>query len=482
MLRNAAFLLSSDVANRAATFVLYALVARYRGATEMGQLAIALSLFYAFQVLAAAGLRTVITREVSRDRTRLGSYLTAGGAVVLSASALAVLLLAGFTRIMGYSDSTASIVLVIGAGLLPYALSAICEALFQAAGATRYIAYAQVPVALAKVLVAGSLLMYGSGIYEVAVLLLACQTAVVMVEGWFLLRYVTRPEPPAKAGASVLVLARSGVTLLGVDCLIAMNATLNAVLLSVLATETQVGLYSAATQLMVPVALVYQSTVLSVFPTICQRFATGAEGVAEILHRIAAILLAFALPMAVALFFLAESVLLLLYGDLDFISAAGALRIVAWTLVPAALTAVLGQVLLATRREKVTLRIVAVDLVVGLAAGLLLVSQYGLAGAAIAAAITRLVDVWQHYASVGRLVERISLPVLGWKPVLAAGCMAVYLHAADGADLIRVAVSAGALYGAVLLSLMLSTVGGPWQLKARYVRVRADWELLWKAP
>ena len=62
MISNAIFILTSDVVTRASTFALYALVARHLGAIEMGQLALALTLFYALQMFAAAGVKTRVTR------------------------------------------------------------------------------------------------------------------------------------------------------------------------------------------------------------------------------------------------------------------------------------------------------------------------------------------------------------------------------------------------------------------------------------
>jgi len=75
-------LLTSEVVNRATTFVLYALIARYLGAYELGQLSLALTLFFMSQFIAGAGLKILITREVAKDRTKTGPYLFNGSAIV----------------------------------------------------------------------------------------------------------------------------------------------------------------------------------------------------------------------------------------------------------------------------------------------------------------------------------------------------------------------------------------------------------------
>jgi hypothetical protein len=143
---NAASLLASDVINRATTFALYALVARSLGAYEFGQLSLALTLFYTFQILAVAGLKTLVTREIAKHRERTDELLVNGSVVVLATALASMAMLGIFVRLMGYDASTARVILLLSAGLIPYALSAICEAVFQGWERMRLIAIANIPV------------------------------------------------------------------------------------------------------------------------------------------------------------------------------------------------------------------------------------------------------------------------------------------------------------------------------------------------
>ncbi|HYN88792.1 MAG TPA: flippase [Ardenticatenaceae bacterium] len=465
---NALSLLTSDVMNRATTFVLYALVARNLGAFEFGQLSLALTFFYTFQVLAAAGLKTLITREVAKDRTKTGRYLANGSAVVVTASLLSIATLALLVRLLSYSPQTSSVILLLALGLLPYSLSAVCEGIFQAWERMHLIAVANVPVNVAKIALAFLILSRGYGLWQLVILLLACQVAILLIEWTLMARCI-----PAGAGFRLdrtfsLALVRSTSTFLGIDGIIAVMSSLNIFLLSKLAGEREVGLYSAAVQLMVPVTLVFQSVVLSVFPLMCRRFEPSLQGLKQIAERLIAMLLAVALPAVIGLVFLAAPALVLLYGEPDFALAAGALRIVSWNLLLAALTSVLGQVLVASLRERVTLRIVAANTLVGLLLGVVLISQFGLIGAAISALATKLVDFVQHYVPVSRQLAGVGLRRALWRPAIAGACMAAYLVAARDQNLVFVVVSAAALYAAVMLALVIWASGGPRQLKARY--------------
>src|SRR2546429_9205226 len=79
---NALSILTSDVMNRATSFVVYAMVARKLGAFEFGQMSLALSLFYIFQIFAVSGVKTLLIREVAKDRSQTRKYFVNGCLIV----------------------------------------------------------------------------------------------------------------------------------------------------------------------------------------------------------------------------------------------------------------------------------------------------------------------------------------------------------------------------------------------------------------
>jgi O-antigen/teichoic acid export membrane protein len=469
---NAASMLTSDAVNRATTFVLYALIARHLGAHEFGQMSLALTLFYVSQVFALAGVKQVIVRAVAKDRTRTSQYLTSGSLIVGAASLLSIAGLMLFVLFMGYSTDTAVVILLISIGLLPYSLSAICEAIFQAWERMSFIAYANVPANVAKVVLAFVLLSLGYGLYDLILLMLFSLAVVVIIEWWLMLRYIARPAMKLDLPFS-MSLIKVSATFFGIDGIIAIMGSVNILLLSKLAGEEEVGLYSSANQLMVPLMLIYQGVVLSVYPMMCRRFDTSPQSLKRISEYLIELLLVIALPVVVGLFFLAGPALFLLYGNEDFVLASEILRIMIWTSVLTALTNVLGQVLWASLREKVTLRIVAVDGLVGLLLGVILIGPFGLVGAAVAALLTKVVDFLQHYVSVSKLLHGVPLGKLAWKPAVASAFMGGFLALSQDQDITLTIIFAGLLYSGVLFALAAWSSGGLRRLKARYLDVLA---------
>lgn len=464
---NFASLLTSEVVNRATTFVLYALVARYLGAFEFGQLSLALTFFFVFQVFAGAGLKNLITREVARDRNETNHYLVNGSAVVIACSLLSMIALLFLVRWMSYSRDTAFVILLVSLGALPFSLSTINKGVFQAWERMHYIAWANIPVHVAKVGLAFLLLWQSYGLLALVLLLLASYVTILMLEWWFMLRHITRPRLKFDRRFCGTMI-RSTIPFLGITSIVAINTSLPLLLLSRLTNETEVGFYNAAVQLVTPLIIVYDTIMLSVFPEMCRRFASGLEGLKRLSGYMLELLLATALPFAVGLVFLAEPVLLLLYEDADFALASQALRILAWTLVLAAYTHVLGKTLVASLREKVTLRIIVTTTLLKLLLGLVLINQYGLVGAAVTTLLTALGDAILHYASVSKLLFRIPLGRLVWKPVVAGACLAVTFALLYGQGVFISAVIAGAVYIIVYLVLIIWSLGGPHQFRVKY--------------
>ncbi len=143
----------------------------------------------------------------------------------------------------------------------------------------------------------------------------------------------------------------------------------------------------------------------------------------------------------------------------------------AWILIFQVFSYVLGQVLLATHREKVTLRIVIVDVFITLVAGALLIERFGLLGAAMTLFLTRLAAAIQHYVPVSRLLSGIPLAKVTWRPIVAAACMAAYLFLASDEPSILRAALATLIYAAALFALAVLACGGVRELRARFFYV-----------
>lgn len=466
---NAISILTSDAMNRATNFVLYALVARHLGGREFGQLSLALTLFYVFQVSAVAGVKMLITRQVAKDRSQTGSYFVNACMGATFTSLCSFLALFGFVHWLHYQPDTSRVILLLSAGLLPYAVSAVCEGIFQAWEQMRYIAYVNVPVNAAKIACAFLLLSRWNELIVVVLILFCSLIVIAGMEAWIVVRRF--PWKASFQPGTALTIVRSSSPFLGIDGFAAIIGSVNIVLLSKLANETQAGLFNAATQLMAPLLLVYQSFAMSIFPIMCRKVEPGFQSLKRISESAIELLLILAVPAVAGLYFLGDWAFSVLYKSPVFLQAFPALKIMTWTLLLRVFSSILGQTLVASHREEINLRIVTVNTVVNVLVGWPLIRYFGLYGAAIAMLLTSLADFSQHYAAVARLIPKIQVARHVWKPLLAGACMAAYFARTDGQANILTGLLATFTYAVVLLASTIWASGGLRQFKDRYLNV-----------
>jgi O-antigen/teichoic acid export membrane protein len=166
--------------------------------------------------------------------------------------------------------------------------------------------------------------------------------------------------------------------------------------------------------------------------------------------------------------FLAEPALLLLYRDAEFLAAASLVRVLAAALLLQVVTSVLGHALWAQLQERATLRIVGINVAVNVLVGALMISLFGVFGAAIASVITWAVNAVQHYVAYARLHGRIQTLATTWKAVAASLAMAAAFAALSGAGIVGATAMALFAYVATAGGLLVATSGGVKKLCAGF--------------
>jgi O-antigen/teichoic acid export membrane protein len=465
---NMASMLSSDTITRVATFVLYVLVGRHLGTQSFGQMSLALTLLFTFQVFSSAGLKWLIIREVASDRSKTDEYLINGSLLVTVFSFLSLAGLLLLTILLGYSRATSEIIMLFGLGLLPFSLSTVCEAVFQAWERMGFIFLVNLPRNLLVIGATAWLLSSGYGLKSIGVLLLVSNFLMLGAEWGIILRRISRPKyKPNLAAAAAMT--RLSIPFMSFQSIIAISGSMTYVFLSIIVSETEVGLYNAATQVITPVALIYESIVIAGFPMLCQRFHTSLAALKRMADRLIELVASIALPATAGLLILGKKVLLLIYSNKEFARSGEILSIMAASLILSALSAVLGRVLLASLREKSLLRIIVIRFLISLICGLVLIKAFGLLGAAINFLLISVLDAGLHLFQVSRLYPKVfPWPTL-WKSALATLGMTIFLMASPRLGVVISVLGGGLIYTATWLALSIWSAGNVRRLKADYL-------------
>lgn len=452
VLKNAGAMLGSEIFARVGVFAAYVLVARRFGTDSFAELSLGLAFFLTARTVASAGIQTLLTREVSKNRDAASDLLTHGGLIVVVLGLLAEAVSSAAAFLLDYPAPIRYAIFVIGLGTAPYALSVVCDSVLQGLEKMHFITVASAisnAVALLGILLVALL----GGPFELILWILTATQLLALVVKLGALAIVAGVHASPVRWESLVSVFNGGLPFAGIRILQAVGSSLVLILVSKLVSETAAGVFNAAMQLMNPIGLLMENTMLGVLPVLAGT-ADRIEAVVHHSKRILATLLALAIPASVGLFFVSDSALALIYGKDKFADATPIVQVVCWVLVLRVFTQVFGQFLVVNGRERRTLRILMINTIVLVLAAPLLVYVYGLVGAGFSVLLLRGVDTFQHYWAVRSDYRWVEIMNVAWAPAVASAVMATVLIISLS-DNVFLRIGLGAVCYSLSLGMML---------------------------
>jgi O-antigen/teichoic acid export membrane protein len=474
--RNSLAPFAANLVGRAVALVLAVVMARTLGASGTGLYAVAVNLWLYASIVADFGLGTWLTREVARlagtehrEQARRTVADALGLRLVLAALALPALLIAGLLAGLVQGGGPDRVLLVtlalLGAGLLPGAVSAAGTALFNAYEEMTFPAAVQLGTAVVTTGAGAALLLLGFDVVALGWVSLLVNLATAAVFAFACARRFF-PLGAHLRPARQLALAREALPLM-------LNSLLNNVFfrfdVQVLQSKgtAVVGYYANAYKVVDAAGAVPSSFVLALFPLLARRAASdegpgaAGDGVSRVYGLATKLLVSTALAIAVPLTYLAGDLVLWLWGP-DFLpDSAIALAILIWFLPLSFFNGLTQYVLIAIgRQSRITLAF-AVAALFNVGANLLLIPRYGYVAAAAVTIVSEVVLLVPFIAALRGRVAATPVLLAALRPVPAAAAVALVLVLGrDVAGPWRLPLAAGAAAAFPLL-LLVSGVFDP---------------------
>ena len=378
---NSIALLANRLTQGIATFILTAAIARTLGAESLGQYLLAINYYYIFVNLASQGFKTLFTRELTRNPEITPVYLVSGTLLQLFFGIIGFIVMTGLVFLLPYNDQTSSICYVAAVMIIPFSLSNITEAIFQAQEKMHLIAFSTVPIYLLRLLAIIRVIQLNYGVAEVIWILVGSETLILLIQ-WLLLIKIVKPTWQIDRDFmwKTIGTARTFFAMEGIGII---ASRIDILIISLLSSETLVGIYGGICQLLQPYYIVSSSVSLAAFPSMSKAVEVSKEKQHQIVASTIETLLCLSLPFLVGIFFIGDRLLLLIYENPSFAKEAIILHIVSMSLITGASSRVFSYLLIANGLEKLHLIEVVITTVIGNLVGIILVSQYQLLGAAL---------------------------------------------------------------------------------------------------
>jgi O-antigen/teichoic acid export membrane protein len=377
----------SMVANRlvqgVSTFILTAAIARNLGADALGAYLLSISFYYIFVNISSQGFKTLFTREIAREPEATPVYLVSGTLLQFIFSVIAYVALVVVVFLLPYSADTSSLCYITGLTVVPFALSNITEAVFQAQEKMHLIAISTIPVYILRLLAMLWIMQLNYGIEYVTGILVISESLILVIE-WLIMINIIKIKWQIKQDFiwNTIKAARTFVAIEGMGIV---ASKVDILILSLLGSEFLLGLYGIVNQLMQPFYILANSLASAAFPRMSKAVSLGKENQRQEAENLIKILLCMSLPFLLGLLFYGKELMLFIYHNPSFTQAIFVLNLTALTLITSSFTRTFSYVLIANGFEKFNLIEVTITTILGSLAGIILITEYKLLGAALMA-------------------------------------------------------------------------------------------------
>lgn len=446
--RNTIVRAAGEIVGKLASLVLFAALARAVGEAGLGAFVLAFAVVQIAMLPIGLGADRYLLRRVAQDRSRIDEL---GGVVVQKLALAAPVVAATFVAVnlLDYDSETRAAVYLLAPGVLLDSLAKSLFSVFNAYERGELLAATVVVQRVAAAALGLAALAAGYGVVAVAGTYTAGAALGFGLAVWLLRRSIGLPRRiiPWREWRRL----SRGAAPFGVQDLFGiLLAKIDAVILSLMATQAAVGRYGAAYRLLEATWFI-GSSINGAFAAMYTYLGTDTEPTVQAaFQRSIKLALAALVPCAVTFGVLAEPVSRLIFGA-EFEDAAGPLRLLAPAVVLVGVV-LLGTSLIVSRRDpRIMVAVAAGMLAVNVALNVVLIPVYGDDGAAAAMLVTEALAVLAVVGVAARTVGGLRWLSMLVSPLVAGAAMAGTMLALDG-TLAGALAGGGAVYvGAFLL-------------------------------
>jgi O-antigen/teichoic acid export membrane protein len=401
--KNALMLFSGTATRMIATFAFIFYTANHLGARGFGQYSIIVHYFELFVSLSATAAGILLTRDVARWRRNRNKLFSSGVILVVILAMLAPILLIPIAMAFQYSRETIIGIGCASMGLIPAAVASLYEALFVATEKAEYVTVGSAIECLVRIGISLGLLLFGYGIVEISCVFVLSRT-IQLAYYHYVMRRISHHKWDYSRRATGRFLKRWRV-FAAENWMATIYMSLDVIVLSWLAGETAVGLYSAAWRYVRLGGVAARSFTTAVFPTLTRLYTESRETFLKVFRHTFRVMCMIALPVIGAVTVIPDRVVDLLFKK-DYAGSAPILQVLIWVLLLEFLNPFLSHVLFSQGRQRYSMYVASIGLVTNSILVTLLVLKFGPVGAALACVVSGLIAsmCYLYFTSELRLI------------------------------------------------------------------------------
>ena len=425
--KNAGILYIARIITLSLSLIFTIYIARYLGDVDFGKYSFAVAFTALFGIFIHLGLDILITRDVSRDKSKASKYLGNISIIRVLSSIIIFILIIITINLMNYPSDTITVVYIFGLYVIFTSFANIFKSTFCAFEKMEYQAIIEIIERIIIVSLGMFVLFSGYGLIEIASVFLLGGIFDVISSFLICSKKFVKPKFEIDLNFWRRSIKEAYPFLLALT-FVMIFFRIDTIMLSVMKGDAVVGWYSAAYTLVIGLGIISGPLLSAIFPVMSRFFNSSKEALQTVYERVFRYLFMIGLPIAVGTTLLADKIIPLVYGE-QYINSIIALQILVWAQLFVFLNNTTGNVLNSINEQKMNMKIAAIGAVTNVILNLILIPDFSYIGAGISTVITEGLVLILCYRFLSNRLCSLPLLRIGIKPLLAAllfGCFIFY--------------------------------------------------------
>lgn len=452
LIRNSLLILTTNLATRVSSAVLFLLVARTRPPAVAGVFTLAMSYALLLEAMSQLGFDQLLIRDVARDRSRTESTFRSLLTMRLTLQSIAIFAFAGVLSIgQFYDEETRQIIILMALIALPDAVIDMCQALFVVTDRLPFPTVISVIGASIRIGLGFAVLFLDGTLPYLAGAMLLASLFQMILNVWLVTRHRIKVRLSFAGLQWRQTLAQAfpfGI----VQLLVAIEAYIGVILLSRTVSDTVLGYYGAANTLLAALLLMPNAIQVAVFPRMTEIFTSARPKLASFYTRLYRYLGIIGAATVVGVMIMAAWIVVLLYGP-AYQPSAVLLQILSGVLFVSFLNIPSVRTLIIAGRQRLIAQLLAISVTFNVLLTILLIPNIGVFAVPLAR-VTSMALFWGlAHTYVNRQIVKSSLFQIMWRPMAALVCALVLTAVLNGTSVWVQALIGLSTYSAIILLL-----------------------------
>ncbi len=425
LVKNSAWLFSAEAASKLTALGIQIIAARYLGDKGYGMFSYAFVGTGAILNFIDQGLRTYITREVSRNPTQARDLLSNIFFLKRIITLVSIVILCIAYSLIPFDENSLIVIFLISSAMILDGYTEIYLGVFRAFERMKEISALMVLQRLIFFLVGLGILSLGFGIIEF------CFTF-LLVSGlsFFAVRKVTERleiSPSSQTqGETIKSIIRGAKPICLMVLFTYIYFRIDSVLIFFMLGKAETGVYTAAFKLIEAMALLIAGIRGALFPILSQIYSRDTGQFQRVWKQASRFLLIIGLPVSAGFALLGPKLIEVLYGSAYQVTGP-LLQIMSASFFLLILNEFIAYLFLAADKTGTAIRIALAGAIFNIILNMIAIPRWGVLGAACVASLTELLLFFLFSCALKKISIAIQFFSLAWKPVLATAGMSLIM-------------------------------------------------------